>query len=225
MIAGVGEHAAVVADAAAAAGWRPIGWIGPGAGRGAEPGEDPGAGRDPGLPWLGTDEQFAARLAATDPADRPALVLGFGGPAATRRRAAEVLGSAATWATIVHPAAWVSPSAVLGPGTVVLAGAIVNTGAVVGVHAIVNSGAVIEHHVRVGDHAHVAPGAAVGGGAAIGEDALIGLNAAIRDHVSIGAGSTVGMGAAVVSDVPPGVVVTGVPASVATPTMERTSHG
>ncbi len=206
MIAGAGEHAAVVAEAATGAGWHVAGWVGPAAA--------PGAIADPGLPWLGTDEEEAVRLAAMDPAERPALVLGFGGPAGVRRRAVERLGQAASWASIVHPAAWVSPSATLGSGAVVLAGAVVNTGAVIGAHAIINSGAVVEHDVHVGEHAHIGPGAAVGGGASVGDDAFVGLNASVRDHVSVGAGATVGMGSAVVADVPPGALVTGVPARI-----------
>jgi acetyltransferase EpsM len=203
VIAGAGEHARVVAEAAAAAGLEPVGWTGP---NGA------GAFSPPLLPRLGTDEELAARLGSLPAADRPSLVLGFGGPAAARRRVVTAFGAGAAWATVVHPAAWVSPSATLGAGTVVLARAVVNTGAVIGAHVIVNSGAIVEHDVVVGDHAHVAPGAAIGGGARIGDDALIGLNATVRDHVSVGAGATVGMGAAVTTDVGAGAIVAGVPA-------------
>jgi acetyltransferase EpsM len=209
VIAGTGEHARVVADAALAAGWQPIGVIGPEAVDVVHAGDAPG---DAPLPWLGTDADLAARLAEADPADRPMVVLGFGGPPAARRRVVESLGASADWATIVHPAAWVSPTATLGPGTVVLARAVVNTGAVIDAHAIVNSGAIVEHDVRVGEHAHVAPGAVIGGGAVIGQDAFVGLGAAVRDHVTVGDGTTVGMGAAVVADVESGVTVMGVPA-------------
>jgi sugar O-acyltransferase (sialic acid O-acetyltransferase NeuD family) len=204
VIVGAGEHARVVAEAAAASGWEPIGCT--------VRAQEAGRPVPDGMTILGTDEEFAARLAALAPADRPAMVLGFGSPATARRRAVLRLGPAATWAVVVHPAAWVSPSAALEPGAVVLAGAIVNTGAAIGEHAIVNSGAIVEHDVRVGAHAHVAPGAAIGGGATIGEDAFVGLNAAVRDHIAVGAGATVGMGAAAVVDVPAGAVVVGVPA-------------
>ncbi|HYO44872.1 MAG TPA: hypothetical protein VES19_16865 [Candidatus Limnocylindrales bacterium] len=229
VIAGSGEHARVVAEAAVAAGLEPLGWTGPvpapgggaaGAGVGTGSGSGPGAGAGTGagaaspspLPRLGTDAELAARLGGLPAADRPSLVLGFGGPVAARRRVAAAFGAGATWATVVHPAAWVSPSATLGPGAVVLAHAVVNTGAVIGAHAIVNSGAIVEHDVVVGDHAHIAPGAAIGGGARIGEDAFIGLNATVRDHVSVGAGATVGMSAAVTADVPAMARVGGVPA-------------
>jgi acetyltransferase EpsM len=203
LIAGGGEHARVVAEAATAAGWEPVGWTGPAH-------ETPASA----LPWAGTDDQVAVTLAATAASDRPWLVLGFGAPVEVRRRVVARFGDEARWATVVHPTAWVSPSAVLGPGVVVLAHALVNTGAVVGAHAIINSAAVVEHDVRVGAHAHLAPAAAIGGGSRIGDGTLVALGATVRDHISVGDDATVGMGAVVVADVPDGAVVVGVPARV-----------
>jgi sugar O-acyltransferase (sialic acid O-acetyltransferase NeuD family) len=202
VIAGAGEHARVVAEAATAAGWEVVGWVGP---------ETPGAADRGGPPWLGPDASLAERLRDTPFEARPSVVVAIG-DAAARRAAAQAVAGAAPWAVVVHPAAWVSPTASLGPGTVVLAGAVVNTGATVGLHAIVNSGAIVEHDVVLGDVVHVGPGAAIGGGARVGDDSFIGLNAAVRDHVRLGARVTVGMGAAVVTDLPDGVTVTGIPA-------------
>jgi acetyltransferase EpsM len=188
-ILGAGEHARVVAEAAAADDWGPIEVV-----------EADG------------EAALVEALARTPANERPAVVLGFGGPPDARRRAAEAMGGEASWATIVHPAAWVSPSARLEAGSVILAGAVVNAGATIGEHAIVNSRVVVEHDVRVGAFAHLAPGVTVGGGTTIGEATTVGLGAAVRDHVAIGAGATVGMGAVVVADVADGATVIGVPA-------------
>jgi sugar O-acyltransferase (sialic acid O-acetyltransferase NeuD family) len=203
VIAGSSEHARVVAEAAAAAGWELVGWVGPG------PAPD---GPMTGLRWMGEDDGLAERLATEPGGERTLVVLGFGGPVTRRRSVAELLGRSVSWATVIHPTAWVAPSARLGPGTVVLARAVVNTGATVGAQAIVNSGAIVEHDVVLGDFAHVAPGATIGGGARIGEDVFVGLNATVRDHVRVGHRVVVGMGAAVVADLPDDVTVTGVPA-------------
>jgi acetyltransferase EpsM len=209
VVVGGGEHARVVVEAAAAEGsWEPTGYteVDDLAGR-----PRPAVGGDP-LPCLGTDDAFARALGAMDLAARPWLVLGFGGSGAARAEAVRAFNPQARWATVIHPAAWVSPSATLGAGVVVLAAAVVNAGAVVGDHVIVNSGAVVEHDVHIGAHAHIAPGATIGGGATIGEGAFVGLGASVRDHVRVGDRATVGMGAAVVADVADDAVVTGVPA-------------
>jgi sugar O-acyltransferase (sialic acid O-acetyltransferase NeuD family) len=209
IIVGGGEHARVVAEAAAAVGLVVAGHTV----REGSPHVPPSGQHAAGLEPLGTDSEVAASLAAMEPTERPWLVLGFGGPPDARRHAAAAFGVGARWATIIHPAGWVSPSATLGQGTVVLAGAVINAGAAIGDHAIVNSRAVIEHDVRLGSHVHVGPGATIGGGTLIGDDAIVGLGAAVRDHLTLGSSAFIGMGAVVVEDVPEGSVVMGNPAS------------
>ncbi len=208
VVLGGGEHARVVIEAALASPgtWRVTGLVDP------TPAERTVALT--GVPRLADDVAFATGFLAAPPAERPHLVLGIGlpGGAAARTALVAAFGPAASWATVVHPAGWVSPSAALGPGTVILAGAVVNAGAFVGAHVIVNSGAVVEHDARIGDRAHIAPGAVLGGGAAVGDGTMIGLGALVRDHVTVGAGAVVGMGAVVVADVPAGVTVGGNPA-------------
>jgi len=201
---GGGEHATVVADAAREGTWRLLGFAGP----------DPTyASSLDDVPYLGHDEAFASELSATKPEDRPSLVIAFGGIEArpARRRLAERYAHA-SFATIVHPAAWVSRSASLGSGTVVLAGAVVNAGASIGRHVIVNTGAVVEHDVELGDFVQVSPGAIIGGGTKVAEEAFVGLGAIVRDHLAVGARAVIGMGAVVVSDVSSDTVVMGSPA-------------
>ncbi|HYX12560.1 MAG TPA: hypothetical protein VE817_11265, partial [Candidatus Acidoferrum sp.] len=151
IVIGGGEHAAVVVDAARSAPdrWELVGFSDP------DPGPDAEARL--GLPWLGDDQAVASRPVEGG-SDKPSLVLGIGLSVAARRAAVDAFGTA-SWAVIVHAAAWVSPSATLGPGTVVLAGAVVNASATLGRHTIVNSRAVVEHDVELGDFAHAGPGA------------------------------------------------------------------
>ena len=211
LLIGGGEHARVVAEAAATdpGRWHLIGFT--------DPRPDLPALGQSDAAYLGDDRSGLSRFATTPDADRPGLVLAVGsvGDPGGRRRVAgsiEELSAWALWAVVVHATAWVSPSAELGEGSVVLAGAAVNAGASIGPHAIVNTRAVIEHDVRVGSFVHVGPGAVIGGGARIGSDVTIGLGALVRDHITIGDGATIGMGAVVVADVPAGVTVVGSPA-------------
>lgn len=195
VLIGGGGHARVVAEAARLQGLALAGFVDP------EPCE--ATVRLLGLRRLGDDAVLGTMKGVV-------AVLGVGsvGVSTTRRAIVERLaGTVGGWATVVHPAAYVSAAARVGEGAVVLAGAVVNAGARIGKHCIVNSGAVVEHDVELGDFALVASGAAVGGGTVIGADAFIGLGASLRDHIRIGAGASVGMGAVVIADVAEGARV------------------
>jgi acetyltransferase EpsM len=201
LIAGGGEHACVVVDAAlAGAIWRVAGYTDLRDGALIE--------QRFGIEYVGDDA-----TGGPDPSsDEMSYIVGVGYGTARLRAVAALEARGVSFGTVVHPRAIVAPSATLSAGAVVLAGSIVNTGAFIGQHAIVNTGAIVEHDVRVERLAHVAPGATIGGGATIGAGATIGLGARVRDHVTIGEGAFVGMGAVVVADVPPGARVVGIPA-------------
>jgi len=114
--------------------------------------------------------------------------------------------------TVVHPSAVCSRRARLGEGCVLYPAVVVNAGATLGINVIVNTGAIVEHDCVVGDHVHVATGARLAGTVKIGALAHIGAGATVVHCISIGEGAVVGAGATVVKDVPPHIVVAGVPA-------------
>ncbi len=136
------------------------------------------------------------------------------GQAEARRRLAEHLGDAATWATLVHPRACVDAAASIGAGALVCAGAVVQPEACVGAHAIVNTAASVDHHAVVGAFAHVGPGARLNGYAHLGEAALLGSGAVVLPGIRIGEGAVVGAGSVVLQDIAQGMRVAGVPARV-----------
>jgi acetyltransferase EpsM len=164
------------------------------------------------IPLLGTDLEVQA-LVEQDPGRF--LVLGVGAVGNPERRREIVkrfsVGDS-KWASVIDRSAQVSDTVRVGNGVVVMPGALINCGATLGDHCVVNTGAIIEHDVRVGAFVQVAPGAVIGGGAVLEPGAHIGLGARVRDHVTVGSEAMVGMGAAVVSCVPAGATVMGVPA-------------
>lgn len=206
-VLGGGGHAAMVIEAAVAAGFQPAAVI----------------DRDPalwgrgllGVPVIGGDECLGDVAAS----GITHFILGLGTVGSgTIRRHLFAKGNDAGLAplTIVHPSAVVSPSATLGVGTVVLPGAVVGARATVGDNVIINTRAVVEHDCRIGDHVHVASGACLCGGCRVGDEALVGAGATIRQLTSVGDGAMVALGAVVIDDIPAGATAMGIPARLRT---------
>ena len=119
--------------------------------------------------------------------------------------------------TAVHPSAIISGSATVGNGATVFAGVIVNAGSVSGENVILNTGAIVEHDCVLGSHIHIATGAKMASAVTVEDEVHVGIGATIRQCLRIGRNSIVGAGAVVVRDVPPKVVVAGIPARILRP--------
>ena len=124
------------------------------------------------------------------------------------------VGSGATLAKVVHPAAQISRSAAIGAGCAVFAGVVVNARAQIGFGAILNTGATVDHDCVIGDGVHISPGANLAGEVTVGDRSWIGIGASVREGISIGRDCIVGAGAAVVANVADGVTIGGVPARI-----------
>jgi sugar O-acyltransferase (sialic acid O-acetyltransferase NeuD family) len=133
-------------------------------------------------------------------------------PDARARVVNRIAPFARPYASLVHPLAMLGPDTVTAEGLVVFAGARVTTNVALGRHVHINQNATIGHDCVLGDFVTVNPLAAVSGECHLEAGVLVGTTAAILQGRRVGAGSTVGAGACVVKDVPPGVVVKGVPA-------------
>ena len=199
VLVGAGGHAKVVIEVARAEGrFDVMGVVDP----------RPPAGRVLGVPALGGDEVLP-RLRAEGVAW---AFVALGGNAVRERIGAGLRAAGFRLATLVHPSAVVMPSARIGEGVVVMVRAAVSAEACVEDLAILNTGAVVEHDNLIGVAAHIAPLAALAGNVRVGARALVGVGSAVRPGVSIGDDAVVGAGSAVVSDIPPGARVGGVPA-------------
>ncbi|MCX7824575.1 MAG: NeuD/PglB/VioB family sugar acetyltransferase [Verrucomicrobiae bacterium] len=112
----------------------------------------------------------------------------------------------------IHPSAVIMPTATLGRGICVCAGAIIGTSAQIGDYALINTGSSIDHDSVLEEGAWVSPGVVTAGCVRIGRGAYVSTGAVLVAGVSVGAGAVVAAGAVVTNDVPPGVLVMGVPA-------------
>ena len=117
-----------------------------------------------------------------------------------------------SFATIIHPAASISRYAEIGEGTVVQQGVNVSANTKIGDFCKLNTYCNIMHDNSIGDFATIAPNAVLLGYVEIGNQSYIGANCTILSKCSIGEGSVVGAGAVVTKNVPPNIVVVGVPA-------------
>jgi UDP-perosamine 4-acetyltransferase len=113
--------------------------------------------------------------------------------------------------TVQHPTAVCLPGSTIGQGAQLLAGSIIGNSALVGANCIVNTGAIVEHDCVLSPHVHISPGVRLAGNVRVGEGAHIGIGATVKQGVTIGPRSVVGAGAVIVDDVPPEVLVVGVP--------------
>jgi len=159
-----------------------------------------------GLPYLGPVEWLGELPPTTH------VVLAIADPDVRRSVVARIDGYGLPYASVVHPLVMMGPDTVAGEGLLLFAGVRVTTNVRLGRHVHVNLNATIGHDCVLEDFVTVNPLAALSGECHIGTGVLIGTTAAILQGRKVGAHSTVGASASVVDDVPPGVVVTGVPA-------------
>lgn len=140
------------------------------------------------------------------------IVVAIGNNQVRAERLLELEARGAKLATLIHPSAQISRYATLGPGTVVFANAVINVDATLGKGVIINTGATVDHDCRLDDFVHISPGANLAGNVSVGTHSWVGIGAVVRQGTVVGSDVTVGAGAAVVSDIPPGSCVVGVPA-------------
>ena len=161
---------------------------------------------DRGVAHLGT---LADWLAHPHPDVR--YVLGVGSPAVRRRLVAELDAAGAAPFTAVHPSATFGARTTLAEGVVVCAGATISNNARLGRHVHVNPNATIGHDADLRAFVSINPAAVISGEVVVGEGTLVGAASTILQGLTVGERSVVGAGAVVTKDVPPDVIVKGVP--------------
>lgn len=150
-------------------------------------------------------------------ADDARFVVAVGDTALRRRAADALLSRGLEPIALVHPDALVVPTVRIAAGSLVCAGSILSDRVTVGRFCILNIGSTLSHDVHLGDLVTVSPGVHIAGHVEVADEVTIGVGASIINGspgapLRIGRGAVVAAGATVVSDIPDGAVVGGVPA-------------
>ncbi|WP_181309849.1 NeuD/PglB/VioB family sugar acetyltransferase [Nocardioides campestrisoli] len=161
--------------------------------------------------YLGTLESLLAQRDAGS-VTASHYVVGIGSPA-VRRAVAERLDAAGLQpATLVHPTVTTGFDVTVGPGSVVCAGVRLTTNIRLGRHVHLNLNTTVGHDTVIGDYVSANPLASISGDCVLEDEVLVGVAGVVLNGLTVGRGSVVGGSACVVKDVPPGVVVKGIPA-------------
>lgn len=161
---------------------------------------------DRGVAYLGTRADWLA----TGPVG-VRYVLGIGSPQIRRRLVADLDAAGVRPFTAVHPSATFGARTTLAEGVVVCAGATISNNVRLGRHVHVNPNATIGHDADLRDFVSINPAAVISGEVIVGEETLVGAAATVLQGLTVGERSLIGAGAVVTKNVPPDVVVTGVP--------------
>lgn len=122
----------------------------------------------------------------------------------------------------VEPGAIIRSPVNIGKNAIIMMGAIINIGASIGRNTMIDMNAVLGARATVGDDCHIGAGAVLAGvleplskePVIVENKVLVGANAVILEGIRIGEGAIVAAGAVVISNVPAGTMVAGIPAKV-----------
>jgi len=117
-----------------------------------------------------------------------------------------------SFATLVHPSAWIGNRVAIGEGSIIYPGCMINVDVKIGPHVQINKGCTVGHDSLIRSGVTFGPSVNIGGNVTIEEKVYFGINSATIQNVSIGANATVGAGATVVDDIRANSTVVGTPA-------------
>lgn len=159
-----------------------------------------------GAQWLGSDDDFLA----TAPVD--SVLLAVGDPHLRARLATRYRDAGVPFARFIHPSAEVGSHTTIGEGSIVSSGAMVMNNSRLGDFTNIDRRAMVGHDCHIDDFGTLHPAAVVSGRVSVGSHSRLGTCSCVLPDVVIGSSVMIGAGAVVVSSVPDGITVAGVPA-------------
>lgn len=156
--------------------------------------------------YLGTVDEWLSR------GGQEQYVLGIGSPRVRQMLVDKLDRAGAQAFTAVHPNVTIGAATTLSEGVVICAGASISTNVQFARHVHVNPNATVGHDADLREFVSINPAAVISGEVLVGRCALIGAAAVVLQELTVGEGAVVGAGAVVTKDVPPDVIVRGVPA-------------
>jgi sugar O-acyltransferase (sialic acid O-acetyltransferase NeuD family) len=141
------------------------------------------------------------------------IVIGIAFPK-IKKRIVDLLSvnSTLTYPTFIHKDAWVSAGTEIGRGCIIYPGTSINYGCKIDDFVVMNMNCAIGHHTTIGKYTSLAPGVNTGGHTTIENIVDIGIGASTIQDIKIGSNCVIGGQSMVITDIPPGKTVAGIPA-------------
>ncbi|MDT8372172.1 MAG: acetyltransferase [Gammaproteobacteria bacterium] len=155
-----------------------------------------------GIEWLDANADVAVVVAIGSSAERLRI---------TNRIRSRCQNS---FATLVHPLAWIGENVVIGDGSIICAGALITTDIKIHEHVQVNIGSTIGHDAVLGDFVSLNPSVNVSGSVTLMEGVEIGTGSVIIPGCVVGEWSIVGAGSVVTKRIKENSTAVGAPARV-----------
>lgn len=102
----------------------------------------------------------------------------------------------------------------IGDGSVITSGCILTNSITLGKGCLINLNVTIGHDCKIGNFVEITPNVNISGHCEIADNVFIGTCATIIPKIKVGANSVIAAGSVVTKDVPPNVMVAGVPATI-----------
>lgn len=161
---------------------------------------------------FGVDARLLGTIDAATPEPNERYVIALGEPAARATLHDSLSAAGASFATLVHPTAYVAPSAGVAGGAIICPFAFVAVNACLEKNVVLNTYASAGHDCRIGAHTVLSPYAAVNGWSVLGEQVIMGTSAIITPRTTVHRRAKISAGSVVYHDVPEGALALGNPA-------------